>query len=773
MLGVRLWLVIALPFTTDVMFDSLYLAFSIAAASLGASAESSEPGPSELLAQAGPTIQVGTSTAGELSSSDEQVEGRHADRYSFDANVGDRVRVSLRSNEIDTFVRVSGPGGFSVSNDDSPGRGTNSMIVVSVQAAGRYEVMATSYGTGETGAYTVVVDQWTPTQGSTAGQASSPVTEPGIQEGTTSGSLTSDDRTLSSGEYFDAFVYQGSAGEQLSVNLRTDEFDPYLMVRGPGVTEDNDDAAEGNLNSAVGLTLPADGAYRIIATTYAPGEQGSYTLSVESGGRSATAIVDGQLRPGVPVEGAFTSADATRQGGQYFESWSFLGSAGESVTIDLSSSEVDTFLTLLSPNGREESNDDISRRDTNSRINMILPEDGTYEVIASTYLAAAEGGYTLSLQQSNRAVVVQEPIIPNSEAADGELIFGGAVEGRLNRRDTQLSSGEYYDTIMFNGRAGQGITLSMESDQIDTYVMLRGPGGLSLDNDDGSDGTNSHLEATLPQDGEYSILATSYSAGETGRYTIRLEEGTSAQQNATGRVYAILAGITDYEDSNDLPYCAEDAEKLGEELTATGIMADESIILTNSQVTRQNLEDAFMTVAQSAGPDDVFLFFYSGHGAYLDGRSELDGRDETLYVIDGHITDDEINGWFDHVNARMAIIALDSCFSGGFARDVISAPDRMGIFSSEEDVTSNVASRFQAGGYLSYFLRNGIGGAADVGPRDGIITAGELSQYLHIQWAEHNMANEETETADAAAAYQNLVIDRGSVKVTDVIVYNE
>ncbi|MFT6400206.1 MAG: hypothetical protein ACJAYU_004976 [Bradymonadia bacterium] len=555
--------------------------------------------------------------------------------------------------------------------------------------------------------------------------------------------------------------------------MRTDEFDPYLMVRGPGVTEDNDDSVEGDLNSAIGLTLPSDGAYRIIATSYAPDEQGSYILNVESRGRSATAVVDGQLRPGQPVEGAFSSADATRQGGQYFESWSFQGVAGDSVTIDLSSPDVDTFLTLLAPGGSEESSDDISRRDTNSRINMILPVDGTYEVLASTYLSDAEGAYTLSLQASDRGLVVQEPVTGNVEAVEGELIFGGSVEGRLNRRDSELSSGEYYDTIMFNGRAGQGITLRMESTQVDTYVMLRGPGGLSVDNDDGSDGTNSYLEATLPQDGEYSILATSYSPGETGRYTIRLEEGTSAQQNATGRVYAILAGITDYEDSNDLPFCAEDAEKLGEELLATGIMADESIILTNSQVTRQNLEDAFMSVAQSAGPDDVFLFFYSGHGGYLDGRSELDGRDETLYVIDGHITDDEIEGWFDQVNARLAIIALDSCYSGGFARDVISAPDRMGIFSSEEDVTSNVASRFQAGGYLSYFLRNGIGGAADIGPRDGIITAGELSQYLHIQWAEHNMANEQTETADAATAYQNLVIDRGSVKVTDVVVYNE
>ena len=751
------------------MFESILLALSIAALSPESPPVSPEHEGGLLLAQSASTLDIATSAQGTLSTSDAGTDGHFVDTYTFSGTAGERLRVSMRSTEIDTLVRVTGPGGFAVSNDDSPGRGTNSMIVVSVATTGTYEIHASSYGTGETGAYTIVLDQLTAGSTAPVGQTETPRSEPGISDGITTGELGESDLTLSSGEVFDAYVYEGRAGQRLSVLLETDEFDPYLMVRGPGVSEDNDDAVEGDLNSMIDLTLPADGSYLIIATSYQAGERGGYTLRIGTTAQQPAVVVDGTLRDGQPAAGDFSSADPTRQGGQYFESWSFQGTAGASVTVELRSRDVDTFLVLRTPDGAEETSDDISRRDTDSRINMILPETGTYQVLASTYLAAAEGVYSLELRSSARTA---EPETEVPIASESGLAFGVGVDGRLNRRDSQLGSGEYYDTVVFAGRAGQGITLSMESDQFDTYLMLRGPGELSLDNDDAS-GTNSRIATTLPADGEYRILATSYSAGETGRYSITLEEGTSVQQNATGRVYAILAGITDYTDANDLPFCAEDAEKLGEELTATGIMADESIILTDSQVTRQNLEDAFRSVAQSAGPDDVFLFFYSGHGGFLDGRSELDGRDETLFVIDGHITDDEVRGWFDDVQARLAIIALDSCFSGGFARDVISQPNRMGIFSSEEDVTSNVASRFQAGGYLSYFLREGISGEADTSPSDGIITAGELSQYLHRQWAEHNMANEQTQTSDAAAAYQNLVIDRGSVKVTDVIVYNE
>jgi hypothetical protein len=124
---------------------------------------------------------------------------------------------------------------------------------------------------------------------------------------------------------------------------------------------------------------------------------------------------------------------------------------------------------------------------------------------------------------------------------------------------------------------------------------------------------------------------------------------------------------------------------------------------------------------------------------------------------------------FDSINARVAIIALDSCFSGGFARDVISRPNRMGFFSSEEDLTSNVASSFQAGGYLSHFLRLGLRGEADTNPRDSLLTAGELSHYLFTMYAT-NMQGVTATTTDQQQSYQHLVIERGSVRVNAPLV---
>jgi len=91
----------------------------------------------------------------------------------------------------------------------------------------------------------------------------------------------------------------------------------------------------------------------------------------------------------------------------------------------------------------------------------------------------------------------------------------------------------------------------------------------------------------------------------------------------------------------------------------------------------------------------------------------------------------------------------------------------MGLFSSEEDLTSAVASKFQAGGYLSHFLRTGLGGEADQNG-NRVVTAGEISSYLRQQFASQAQGVD-AETADGQRNYQFLVVERGGVKIDDAL----
>src|SRR5262249_48883592 len=201
-----------------------------------------------------------------------------------------------------------------------------------------------------------------------------------------------------------------------------------------------------------------------------------------------------------------------------------------------------------------------------------------------------------------------------------------------------------------------------------------------------------------------------------------------------------------------------------------GVLTGDSVVLTDAQATVANVRAAFQRVAASAGPDDMFLFFYSGHGDQGDvgtAASEADRRMEYIVLHDNEVSAATISQWFDGVHARLGLIALDSCFSGGF-RTVISRPGLMGLFSSEEDLTSGVAGKFQAGGYLSHFLTTAMSGEAD-DDGDHNITAGELSDYLWRKFATE-VDNEEAWTINHQRNYQRLVVERGGTKADDVVI---
>jgi hypothetical protein len=86
----------------------------------------------------------------------------------------------------------------------------------------------------------------------------------------------------------------------------------------------------------------------------------------------------------------------------------------------------------------------------------------------------------------------------------------------------------YEDRYSFTGAAGQQVAISLSSAAFDSYLILIGPGGTVLaQDDDGGTGANSRIPAapgvfTLASAGVYTIAVTSYSAGATGAYTVML-----------------------------------------------------------------------------------------------------------------------------------------------------------------------------------------------------------------------------------------------------------
>lgn len=100
------------------------------------------------------------------------------------------------------------------------------------------------------------------------------------------GRLEQGDETLESGEYADHYSFTGSADQRAVIDLRSADFDPYVFVRAPsGAQFDNDDFEGDPGRSLLTLDLTENGRYNLTVTSYAAGETGSYTLSVDVDGK--------------------------------------------------------------------------------------------------------------------------------------------------------------------------------------------------------------------------------------------------------------------------------------------------------------------------------------------------------------------------------------------------------------------------------------------------------------------------------------------------------
>jgi hypothetical protein len=94
------------------------------------------------------------------------------------------------------------------------------------------------------------------------------------------GRLEPGDATLTSGEWYDTYEARCGPGT-LTADLRSTEFDPYLIIQLPdGQQLDNDDW-EGDLTrSRLEAPVPNAGTCRVMVTSYQPGEAGSYEVTI-------------------------------------------------------------------------------------------------------------------------------------------------------------------------------------------------------------------------------------------------------------------------------------------------------------------------------------------------------------------------------------------------------------------------------------------------------------------------------------------------------------
>ena len=119
--------------------------------------------------------------------------------------------------------------------------------------------------------------------------------------------------------------------------------------------------------------------------------------------------------------------------------------------------------------------------------------------------------------------------------------------GVLDRRDGALPDGRYVEWLRFNAAAGTRYLVSVESDDMDPYLILRFADGSLFENDD-LDGWNAGVVYTSQRAESVEIGVTSNTTGETGDYTAlarRLPAARAVQlgQTVTGNLATTAGGV--------------------------------------------------------------------------------------------------------------------------------------------------------------------------------------------------------------------------------------
>lgn len=344
-----------------------------------------------------------------------------------------------------------------------------------------------------------------------------------------SGQLTPDDDTGFRGPNYAHDTYQLTVDEDTFVNISlttgAGEGDPYLyLLDSSGTIVAEDDDSGGNLNSAIRrVRVEASETYTILATSFSEQEYFSYRLSTRCFDPTPeTTIQCGEtIRCALgPDDDPGDDARGFRGRDFFYDVFGFSGAQGQRVNISMMTPEPespdagDPHLYLLNPGGTIIARDDNSGLGFSALVTADLPREGEYTIVATSSAPDSRFRYDLSLDCPT----------PQSEP----ISCGETVSGSLSPDDASGFRGpdHYQDRYTFDGTAGEYVTVSLgavEGSYADSYLYLLGPGGsIIAEDDDSGVGFDSLLTRRLPQDGEYTIVATSYGAEAFFEYELSL-----------------------------------------------------------------------------------------------------------------------------------------------------------------------------------------------------------------------------------------------------------
>jgi hypothetical protein len=204
------------------------------------------------------TIEMGQTIEGQLDDASSA-----GDRYQLTGSAGTRVVIDLKSYDFDAFLTVVDADGNEKTDDDGGDEGYNSRLHHEFSQDGETITVTAGSLSSSTGRYELSV-----------AELSSEVAARHV------GSLDNDSPRAYNGKRFARYEFEGEAGETVTIQLKSNQFDAMLHVSNPDGSNlaQDDDGGDGTNSMAI-TTLPESGTYAVYVTSLAD-SQGEFELTI-------------------------------------------------------------------------------------------------------------------------------------------------------------------------------------------------------------------------------------------------------------------------------------------------------------------------------------------------------------------------------------------------------------------------------------------------------------------------------------------------------------
>jgi len=214
-----------------------------------------------------------------------------------------------------------------------------------------------------------------------------------------------------------------------------------------------------------------------------------------------------------------------------------------------------------------------------------------------------------------------------------------------------------------------------------------------------------------------------------------------------GKKYALVVGINKYTSIMPLEAAVNDAKEVSKRLAELNFQVT---TLLDSQATLKNIRYELGTKFARTNQNDQIVIYFAGHGI----SEKLHNKKMEGYILpvgvnikdlySSAISMNELKDLTARIPARHILFIFDSCYSGlGLTRDINivgvnetmqqhleSLAGQRAVYMITAGKSNEVAREFQGHGLFTLNFLDGIAGAADNQPKDGIVQASELGRYL-------------------------------------------